>query len=142
MPRGLSGCLTARQIGSVTLFSVDVLRLLFRAHFYLCRSSPVHAGSQGGPGHPHLTCGGGAPAVPLQNPLIYKPQISINGLFVCVAVPGKPLPLWYFFKSRPFCLRQMCVLGSGISRLAERFFWKFALRAVQIPDQVGRALNY
>ena len=92
-----SGLLTAQQPGSVTLRS-DVLSVWSGHVVNPCRGSLVRVGRQGSQCHactqsaPHPL---GAPALPLWNPLIYRPRVSINGFLVLVAAHRKPL--WRFF---------------------------------------------
>lgn len=73
----------------------------------------------------------GALALPLWKPLIYEPRVSINGLLVLGAVHGKRLQ--DFFQNKTFCLRQMCLLGSSIYRLAKWLFFP----EVQSSYQIG-----
>lgn len=78
----------------------------------------------------------GAPALPLWKALTDEPRVSINGLLVLVAIHRKRLR--DFFKNKTFCLRQMCLLGSSLYRVAKRLFF-LQVWTKQSDSQMGCA---
>ena len=75
-----------------------------------CQSSLVRTGSQGSQCHASTQSCSPTPLAPkryLSIPLIYRPQVSINGFLVLVAAHRL---YGVSFKTSLFCLRQMCFI--------------------------------